>query len=370
MASTTFEPNFTLLDGLRRARARITGRGLWLGLIMLAALAAFELFNFATTEYALETLFGLQNALGIATWATILAVAFCSIDFAGLSRLFTPETGRKEPKEIWLLTGAWLLGAGMNALMTWWAIGSALSANPILGNELLSRADILHYGSIFIAGLVFFTRILIVSTFAFAGDHLFSADRRAGQVGIVEGAARRYEPRPAHGSAPVPAYSRSAVTGPEARPGLPERVQPMTSSSYARNSDWGAAQRDYFGRGAGGEHSAIDHSAGRAELERFQPIAPAAQQPASPGRVETANNPFSRTSAAGAGSALPEPSAPSAAANPFSRPASAGGGRASTTRTVSPARAEAPALARAPSSGPAATAPAPASNELEYVELD
>ncbi len=65
-------------------------RGLLFGTIIIAALLAFEFFNYSTTEFALHDLLGDLEFLGIA-WATILAIAFCGIDFAGIARLFTPE---------------------------------------------------------------------------------------------------------------------------------------------------------------------------------------------------------------------------------------------------------------------------------------
>ncbi|MGD8856182.1 MAG: hypothetical protein PVG33_07625, partial [Chloroflexota bacterium] len=113
-----------------------------LGVILILALIAFEAFNFDTTRYALQDLLGDVRFFGFA-WATILAVAFCAIDFAGLGRLLTPERGRDEPKEIWYLTGAWLLGATMNAVMTWWAVSTVLLSHD-LGNEVLSREQLLH----------------------------------------------------------------------------------------------------------------------------------------------------------------------------------------------------------------------------------
>ena len=39
---------------LAMLRRRLRGRGLWFGLILLAALISFEVFNFSTTEYALS----------------------------------------------------------------------------------------------------------------------------------------------------------------------------------------------------------------------------------------------------------------------------------------------------------------------------
>ncbi|MCK5314338.1 MAG: hypothetical protein KAJ53_04415, partial [Anaerolineales bacterium] len=85
-------------------------RGLAFGLIIISALLAFELFNYSTTEFALSDLLGDLDFAGI-SWATILALAFCGIDFAGIARLFTPEEGANEPNEVWYLFGAWLLAA-------------------------------------------------------------------------------------------------------------------------------------------------------------------------------------------------------------------------------------------------------------------
>ena len=99
------------------------------------------------------------------------AVAFCAIDFAGLARLFTPERGRNEPKEIWYLTGAWLLGATMNAVMTWWAVSTVLVNHPV-GNEVLSREQLLTVVPIFVAVLVWLTRILFIGAIAVAGEKL------------------------------------------------------------------------------------------------------------------------------------------------------------------------------------------------------
>ena len=142
-----------------------------IGFILIVALIAFEIFNFDTTQYALHSLIGDVRFLGM-RWAAILAIAFCSIDFAGLVRLFTPERGMDEPKEVWYLMGAWLLGATMNAVMTWWAISLTL-LNHNFGNEVLSREQLLLYVPIFVAVLVWLTRILFIGAFSVAGEHIF-----------------------------------------------------------------------------------------------------------------------------------------------------------------------------------------------------
>ena len=113
-------------------------RGLLFGVLIIAALFAFEIFNYSTTEYALSDLLGDLHFAGI-SWATILAVAFCGIDFAGIARLFTPEEGADEPAEVWYLFGAWMLAATMNAMLTWWGVSLAILNHQTLGNTVLDR---------------------------------------------------------------------------------------------------------------------------------------------------------------------------------------------------------------------------------------
>lgn len=148
-------------------------RGLAFGLIIVAALLAFEIFNYSTTVFALTDLLGNLDFIGI-RWATILAIAFCGIDFAGIARLFTPEEGVNEPNEIWYLFGAWLLAATMNAMLTWWGVSIALLNHESLGNAVISRESLLRGVPIFVAVLVWLIRILIIGTFSLAGDRLFS----------------------------------------------------------------------------------------------------------------------------------------------------------------------------------------------------
>lgn len=148
-------------------------RGLAFGIIIVAALLAFEIFNYSTTEYALSDLLGELSFLGI-RWATILAIAFCGIDFAGIARLFTPEEGNGEQGEVWYLFGAWLLAATMNAMLTWWGVSLAVLNHNTLGNAVIERSMLLRIVPIFVAVLVWLIRVLIIGTFSVAGDRLFS----------------------------------------------------------------------------------------------------------------------------------------------------------------------------------------------------
>ena len=182
-------------------------RGLAFGLIIIAALIAFEIFNFSTTTFALTDLLGDLEFAGL-KWATILAIAFCGIDFAGIARLFTPEAGNKEPSEAWYLFGAWLLAATMNSMLTWWGVSIALLNQDDLGNAVVSGETLLKVVPIFVAILVWLIRVLIIGTFSVAGDRLFSqADQRVPQSGYSRA------PRPAVVQpTSIPATSRNAAS--------------------------------------------------------------------------------------------------------------------------------------------------------------
>lgn len=148
-------------------------RGLAFGIIILTALIAFEIFNYSTTEYALADLLGNLSFLGI-SWATILAIAFCGIDFAGIARLNTPEEGRGQPTETWYLFGAWLLAATMNAMLTWWGVSLAIVNHQSLGSGVIDRQTLLRVVPIFIAVLVWLIRVLIIGTYSTAGARLLT----------------------------------------------------------------------------------------------------------------------------------------------------------------------------------------------------
>ena len=160
--------NISILSG----RFRIQ-RGLVFGALIITALLAFELFNYSTTDFALTDLLGDLRFLGI-SWATILSIAFCGIDFAGIARLFTPEQGSDEPAEVWYLFGAWMLAAVMNAMLTWWGVSIAVLNHQTLGNAVVARVTLLRVVPIFVAVMVWLIRVLIIGTISMAGDRLFS----------------------------------------------------------------------------------------------------------------------------------------------------------------------------------------------------
>jgi hypothetical protein len=200
-------------------------RGLAWGLIIICALLAFEMFNFSTTEFALKDVLGSLNFVGI-KWSTILAIAFCGIDFAGIARLFTPEQGKDEPAEVWYLFGAWLLAATMNAMLTWWGVSVAIIENSnLVGTQVVSATTMTNVVPVFIAIMVWLIRVLIIGTFSIAGDRLFSqADEKAHfrlsnpNLNPNHSTPMAIQPRQAQSSAPT---YRSAP-------------KPRTDSAYAK----------------------------------------------------------------------------------------------------------------------------------------
>lgn len=160
--------------------------------ILGVALIAFEIFNFDTTQYALTNLLGEIRFAGV-LWASILAIAFCAIDFAGLVRLFTPQRGIEEPKAVWFLTGAWFLGTIANSIMTWWAVSLTLLSHEF-GNEVLSREMLLRYVPIFVAMLVWLTRILFIGAFSVAGGDVLELTRGNAEPKLPVGPPKRETP--------------------------------------------------------------------------------------------------------------------------------------------------------------------------------
>lgn len=154
-------------------------RGLIFGVIILFALLAFEIFNYSSTLFALSDILGTLS-FGPLRWASILAFAFCAIDFAGIARIFTPESGRDEPAEVWYLFAAWFLAAAFNASLTWWGVSVAILQHNALGGVLVGTSAMTKIVPVFVASMVLLIRVLLINTFSVAGDRIFSlADQRA-----------------------------------------------------------------------------------------------------------------------------------------------------------------------------------------------
>lgn len=162
-----------MMEVLFNSHSRILSRGQLFGVLIVAALISFEVFNYGTTEFALNDLLGSLTFAGI-PWSTILTIAFCGIDFAGIARIFTPEAGSGEPIETWYLFAAWLLAALMNAILTWWGVSIALLNQAPTSMLLADESSLVKIIPIFIAIFVWVVRVLIIGTISVSGGRLFS----------------------------------------------------------------------------------------------------------------------------------------------------------------------------------------------------
>ena len=196
-------------------------RGFLFGVLILGALIAFEIFNYSTTDFALSDLLGNLRFADV-RWSTILAIAFCGIDFAGIARLFTPEQGSGEPKEVWYLFGAWLLAATMNAVLTWWGVAIAILSHTSLGDAVISPDTLVKVVPIFVAIMVWVIRVLIIGTFSVAGDRLFS---QSDSVSQTRTAPALHPAQPLAPSAVMAAQAaqRTSPTRPDPKPNKSDR---------------------------------------------------------------------------------------------------------------------------------------------------
>jgi hypothetical protein len=217
-------------------------RGLLFGILIVGALLAFELFNYSTTDFALTDLLGDLTFLGI-RWATILSLAFCGIDFAGIARLFTPEQGADEPHEVWYLFGAWMLAATMNAMLTWWGVSIAILNHETLGNAVVERATLLKIVPIFVAVMVWLSRVLIIGTISVAGDRLFSQAEMRTSVAT----RRRIAPRKKSTTRPQPKPygTRSSKVQRSVNAAPSSSYRPSTKPEPTYESDYGIQEPTY-----------------------------------------------------------------------------------------------------------------------------
>jgi hypothetical protein len=203
-----------------------------LGIIIIVALVSFELFNYTTTEYALSDLLGGLTFLGL-RWSTILSIAFCGIDFAGIARLFI--TGREvdEPKEVWYLFGAWLMAAAMNAALTWWGVSMAVLNHHPQSTAVMDSATLVKIVPVFVAIMIWVIRVLIIGTISTAGSSLLKGGRRSSGVRRMGASPTMSNNTMARPASPVASSMRPA------RPGVSPIVsRPVINRSMSSpNSD-------------------------------------------------------------------------------------------------------------------------------------
>ncbi len=159
------------------------------------SMVAFEAFNYGTTAYALRDLLGDLRFAGF-QWATLMALAFCGLDFAGIA---TPDhPGRPQDgnhHQSWYLFGAWLIAATFNAALTWWGVSIAISNHTTASAAIVSTQSLTMIVPVFVAVMVWIIRILIIGSLSSALERISQSNRIHATV-----PAQRFISAPHHGT--------------------------------------------------------------------------------------------------------------------------------------------------------------------------
>ena len=190
-------------------KAHFRSAGIYSAIIVLALLA-FEAVNYSTTAFALKDLLGNLKFLGI-RWSTLLALAFCGLDFAGIARLVTQKKRSRADRDSWFLFGAWLIAATFNAMLTWWGITIAVANHSVRSAELVSTQQLTTIVPVMVAIMVWVIRILII------GSLTSSLEKKSSPI---QAAPRESRPAAATGfplnTRSANAYNRPQVSVPNA----------------------------------------------------------------------------------------------------------------------------------------------------------
>ena len=208
--------------------------------IIILALVAFEAFNYSTTAYALRDLLGDLRFAGL-RWATLMALAFCSLDFAGIARIITQKSRPDGKKESWYLFGAWLLAAAFNAGLTWWGVSLALS-NHSLNSALISNTEKLtSIVPVLVAVLVWVVRVLIIGTLTTELEQ--RAEKRLDGVAARREAQRAGFPLESHNSG---GYTRTPISNPASRPAAARGVASPAYKATVNSPNQLTRQNDFI----------------------------------------------------------------------------------------------------------------------------
>ena len=154
-------------------------RGAIFGTILVMALVAFEVFNFSTTQFALRDMLGDLSFAGLdgrpswrlpsAAWISPASPASSPPSRAAMNRT---RSGISSVPGCWPQASTPLSPGGA-------------SPSPSLNHQPQARSSsagtLTRIVPVFVAGMVWLIRVLIIGTFSIAGERLFSvAEQHAG----------------------------------------------------------------------------------------------------------------------------------------------------------------------------------------------
>ena len=187
---------------------RARSNSLYMAVIVLA-LAAFEIFNFSTTDFALRDILGNQGS-GMLAWSMILSLAFCGMDIAGIAKILASPKEDAGNRSSWYLLGAWVLTAAMNAGLTWWGISVAIYNQPAHAVMIIDPMTYVTVVPVLVAVMVWIIRVLIIGTLVTSFDLVLKGNKQKRKpVGKKVFGFRTEKQTPPPGYKPVP--SRASV---------------------------------------------------------------------------------------------------------------------------------------------------------------
>jgi hypothetical protein len=147
--------------------------------------------------------------------------------------------------------GAWLLAASMNAVLTWWGVSLALVNRTLASTAFIAPETLVNVVPIFVALMVWMTRILLIGSFSSAGISLFQFNTTTYPAQNTNNDRPYYPEKPLQRptARPAVAFSQATQQGPHSAPARPAAaVRPVPVSrpepeylpdvSYAQNNNY------------------------------------------------------------------------------------------------------------------------------------
>jgi len=196
----------------------ILDKRFWFKLITLTGLAAFEIFNFATNQSAMELIFGDTQFVMIYIY-NLVAIAFSAIDLGGLSSTFTEEKWPNEPWWVYVSTIAWFLASIVSGLLTYMSVAVAMTVAPVsqLAAVMPNLAAIYDFIPVAIAAVIWLIRVMLIGS-AVAGSGHVSAPRPKPSTRPVHIGTQPTASQPKPAPAPAPKAPAAAQPGNESAP--------------------------------------------------------------------------------------------------------------------------------------------------------
>lgn len=151
----------------------------WISIVGLAiALLLFERVNYITTYESLAAAFGKGD------WVVVLSLAVVITDIAALARIFTPQTGRDEPRIVKVLLGIWFAVSFFDMFLSWYFAMLRMESTQVQAPTVLSDVAI-YIMPVIVAVLIWGIQFGLLYTFGMLLDRAIHG-RVRGLVSVTQ----------------------------------------------------------------------------------------------------------------------------------------------------------------------------------------